>query len=165
MSSSNFQDILQKKLNDQKMKMSELEKRASLSGGSVRRILYGKIPNPTLETMISISNVFGCSIDELIGRITINTANTKSLNIQEDVVLDNNLIVLILKETTNYIQKKDINTNLKTFMSFILETYKFFLLKKNGIFDQEFYDWYFQQTFGHTETENVTHLELMKKIS
>ncbi len=145
MSIAALKHVLQTKLNENKMNPTELEKQAGLSASSVRRILLGNSQNPTLETLIAISNVFGCSIDELIGKRIITKEQGDEIIISDDIVWDNALMKSIFMETFDFICKKNIAPTLKKTINFILETYNFCLLKKNGEFDKAFHEWYIQQ--------------------
>jgi transcriptional regulator with XRE-family HTH domain len=165
MSVTALKDVLQKKIKERNINISELERRASLSTGSIRRIVNGLVPNPTIETVVAIANVFNCSIDELLGNRTIKALNPSELHIPKEIIWENNLMKSIFLETYNHIQKNNTTTNLQTVVAFILETYNYCLFKKNGVFDKDFYEWYIKQTFSHIHTGNITLLDVVEKAS
>lgn len=46
---------------------SQLDRRAQLAPSSVSKMLSKPHPNPTLKTLIALTNFFKCSIDHLVG--------------------------------------------------------------------------------------------------
>ncbi|MFH0732145.1 MAG: helix-turn-helix transcriptional regulator [Candidatus Omnitrophota bacterium] len=46
----------------------ELAQKASLSFNAITKIEQGAAKHPTLKTLIKLAEVFGISIDELVGR-------------------------------------------------------------------------------------------------
>lgn len=144
-----LKQFIQEKLVSSKMNTSELERKAGLSATSIRKILLGSSQNPTLETLNAIANVFNCSLDELVGRRIIdNDKNLKKLSLKENLPLSTDLLSATLENSISLYKKKEKEITLNEFINFVLETYQYCMLQKNGMFDKEFHDWYFEQTFN-----------------
>ena len=138
--------ILQEKLKQKRMNVSELEKEASLATGSVRRIMVGNTQNPTIETMLALANVFGCTVDDLLGNKS--KKNKENISISEDVPWNNELMNEIFLATYAYIKEKEISPSLRHVIHFMLETLGFCSEKKNNTFDKDFFEWYAFQKFS-----------------
>lgn len=63
-----FKTTLRKQLRERKLTLNALSVKADLSEDTLRSIIYGKSQDIKLSTLIKIADVFGCSIDDLIGR-------------------------------------------------------------------------------------------------
>ena len=63
-----FKSTLRKQLREKKLTLNALSVQADLSEDTLRSIIYGKSQDIKLSTMIKIADVFGCSIDDMIGR-------------------------------------------------------------------------------------------------
>lgn len=132
---------LQEKLKEHNMNVNELEKQAGIRNSKIRKILLGYSNNPTVETLLIISKVFCCSIDELIG----NDVKNDDLPLPNDTLWDKHLMRSVFKETFDYICTKNISINFKEIIQCVLEIYNYCLSKNNGEFDKQFFEWYFDK--------------------
>lgn len=143
MSTLTLKDIIQNKLEEYQMNPSDLERKAGLAPSSIRKILLGTSQNPTLGTLNAISNVFHCSIDELVGRKPINTDKEKLKKaVQHDVEWKSELIQLIVDSTCNFIEENRLSPKFFCVISVISDTYTYCLDKKKGEFDASFHEWH-----------------------
>lgn len=60
------QDAIKEKMKQYHMTQYGLAKAARVSRSMVSRILTGKMTNPTLRTLLSIANVLGFTVDEML---------------------------------------------------------------------------------------------------
>lgn len=60
------QDAIKEKMKQYHMTQYGLAKAAGVSRSMVSRILTGKMTNPTLRTLLSIANVLGITVDEML---------------------------------------------------------------------------------------------------
>ena len=140
-----LKEILLHKLDENRMKSAELERKAGLSPTSIRKILSAESPNPTLETLMSIANVFQCSLDELVGNCVIRQHPPSEENISRNLKWNSHLMRDIFLSTCDYLEKYRLEKKFGEIITFIAETYNYCVLKKNGAFDREFHEWYIQQ--------------------
>lgn len=63
-----FRNNLKTKLKEQKLTLNALSLRADLSEDTLRSLIYGKSQDVKMSTITRIADVFGCSIDNLLGR-------------------------------------------------------------------------------------------------
>ena len=57
----------------------QLSDQAGLPYESIKKLVGGKIKNPTIYTISKVCDALDCSIDYLLGRSVINTIDQKSL--------------------------------------------------------------------------------------
>lgn len=144
-----LKEVLQTKLEEFEMTPSDLERKAGLSASSIRKLLNLEAPNPTLETLLAIAEVFKCSIDELVGKRIGNFNDQFSTKLSNlNIVFNGVLMQKIVENTSNYLKKQDISDNNFKFndvMNFIVETYNYCVVKKDGQFDENFHEWHIQK--------------------
>lgn len=148
---------IQEKLNNFQINSSELERKAGLSATSVRKILLGNSQNPTLETLKAIADVFDCSLDELVGRRILEESDSTAENFIKKTDLKTELFLNIVHKSCECACQNNQQLKLNEFIDFIVLAYKYCLMKKNGIVDNEFIDWYFNETFKAPSNPKVKH--------
>lgn len=62
-------------MKEQNLSVGELEHRAGLKMSAVKNIISGQSKKPSAETLLSISRVLGCSIQDLLGEPNDNIAH------------------------------------------------------------------------------------------
>jgi len=145
---SQLKKNIQEKLDHFQMNSSELERKAGLSSTSIRKILLGNSQNPTLETLKAIADVFDCSLDELVGRRILEEKTSNTDDFIKKTDLNTELFLDIVHKSCDCVYQKNQQLKLNDFISFILQAYKYCLIQKNGIVDNEFIEWYFNETFN-----------------
>ena len=68
MSSVNLGKRIKEFRAENKLSQDKLSKKADLPFSTLAKIESGYTPNPSMETLIKISDAFGIGIDELLGR-------------------------------------------------------------------------------------------------
>lgn len=120
------------------MRIADLEKKAGIHNNKIRKIVLGYSTNPTLDTLLVISKVFCCTIDELIG----NQTEKEPFSLPDDQLWDKQLMQQVFTEMFKYVCKMDITPSFKQTIFAVLEIYNYCLFKGNGTFDKQFFDWY-----------------------
>lgn len=145
MPESTLKQMIELKLSEREMSPHVLGKKAGLAMSAIHKIIHGDIKNPTIETLLAIARVFECSLDELVGNRIITKPQAEKALISEDVPWKNELMKPLLTTTLAFIEKNNLSPSLKETIHFILETYHYCLIKKQGEFDTAFFEWYIQQ--------------------
>ena len=145
---STLQKRLQKKLDQAQINASELERRAKLPLSAARRILLGNTKNPTLETIVSIANVLGCSIDELVKEEHIaSPRKTKT-----DLTFEKELFVQLIDDIKWYLQHHEISAlAFNEFITYVVEMYEFSLTHPERKIDKHFVTWYLGKMLASSE--------------
>lgn len=138
---------IKSKMTEQRFTVASLEREAGLKVHAVRNILLGKSKNPSADTLKAISNVLGCTVDDLL-----NTENETSQapNKKHDAAIEirnpdlfRNVVQGILevfkehKKTPTY---KDLS-----FM--VLEVYQYSVENNNEEADKSFMTWLYSRNF------------------
>lgn len=136
----NIKNTIAKKIKEENLSVSSLEKRLGVSRGLIQKILIGKSQNPTLETLASLATVFGSSLDELVfGQ------KREDTRVLDEKIWDTNIMSVIFNETCYFISENKIEPSFKKIITLMLEMYDFFLKENNSIFDKKFFDWYIKK--------------------
>ena len=143
-----LKENIQIKLDENRMNPSELERRAGLSASSIRKILLGNSLNPTLDTLSAISEVFNCTIDELIGKRVVSHEKNHAEDLAQDLPWNNDLIKSIINVTCDYLEEKNINKDFGEVIKLVANTYSYYVMKKSTVFDKDFHEWYMQQNLN-----------------
>lgn len=140
MSNTRLKENIKAKLEQYNMNPSDLERKAGLSSSSIRKILLGNSINPTLETLEAISKVFDCSIDDLAG---INLKNVDYSNfLPKRLEWNRHLFEQVVEHVCNIIDENKKEVSFDTVIPIVSEIYNYCVVKKNGIFDESFSEWY-----------------------
>ncbi len=139
---------LQKKIDEAQINVSELERRAKLPLSAARRILLGNTRNPTLETIVAISNVLGCSVDELVRE----EHSYVPIRAKDDTAFEKELFVQLIEAIKWYLQHYEISTvTFNEFIACIVEMYEFSLTHPDRKIDKHFVMWYLDKMFKSME--------------
>ena len=137
--------MIELKLSEHNMSPHVLGKKAGLAMSAIHKIIHGNVKNPTLETLLAIARVFGCSLDELIGNKSMAIPRTTEIMISTDVPWNNELMKPILRTSLDFIEQNSLSLSLQKTIHFILETYHYCLINKNSEFDNDFFEWHIQK--------------------
>lgn len=104
----NLQEQIQTKLDENQISVRELERKAGLKVSSVQNILSGRSSNPKIETIIAISKILNCSIDDLMRaeRLQILTNKSEENNNEANVTWNYELYQECAEGVENYIKNK-----------------------------------------------------------
>lgn len=146
-----LKETIQTKLSENRMNTAQLEKQAGLSPSAVRKILIGDSANPRLETLAAIAKVFDCTLDELVGKRIVSLQKNDTVTITQNLAWNQNLIKEIINATCEYIEESEIDKNFDEILDFIAKSYGYYMLKKDGVFDKDFHDWYIRQSLPKSD--------------
>ena len=76
--------------------LQELANRSGLPFDTVKNLYYGRIDNPKIETLISIAEAFGISLDYLVGRLDYAEHELKHLTILGTLDTDTKEIIELI---------------------------------------------------------------------
>lgn len=127
------------KMND--LTASDLEKKAGVSGSSIRNIISGRSSNPTIETLIAISKVLGCSVNDLImEQESHSTPKTSKLEIKHvDWVAS--LLLDIINFAELCFREKNYTPSFEDGIYLVKEIYQYSLGKQQREVDKKFAEW------------------------
>ncbi len=139
----------QLKIND--LTASDLEKKAGVSGSSIRNIISGRATNPTIETLIAIANVLGCSVNDLI--LEQNSYSNKKPDSQETKHFDwvAPLLLDIINFSESCFKSKTYNPSFEDGIYLIKEIYKYSIGKNHTELDKKFAEWLIDKKIEETE--------------
>lgn len=119
---------------------SELEKAAGLKHGNVTNILTGKSKRPSAELLLSIANVFGITVEDLLK--TPNMSSSSSLT-KDELMLFKNITDMVIEE----IISQDIKLLSKDLASTLSEVYNYFSEQNTTEPDRHFIKWFLKQKY------------------
>ena len=64
---THLQQEVTKRLADKNITPYAIQKLTGINEGTIRNIINGKAPNPTLNVLLSLTSIFDCSLSELVG--------------------------------------------------------------------------------------------------
>jgi transcriptional regulator with XRE-family HTH domain len=142
---SSLQEQIKNQLEKRHMKVVELEKLSGLSTSVIRNILSGRSNNPTLETLLAITKVLGCSLSDLI------MDHDKSIykGLSKSPLYDNsnqlNWVAQLLIDVISYIeilfQKENYNPSFDVGIYLAKEIYHYSIEKNDYKLDKGFAEW------------------------
>ena len=133
---------LKLRLDQMDMSASSLEQKAKLSSGAVRNILLGRSKNPTINTLMAIARVLGCTVNDLAEEISPSIpAFDKIKPDKEAFPWQPDLFVKVLHTVDAHLKKRNYRANLDEFLFFAKEIYVYCMQDKNGTLDEKFTHW------------------------
>ena len=148
--STYLQKQIQTRLDEKKLNINALGKKAGLKRSAARNILLGYSKKPSADTLKAIADVLGCTVDDLIGSSStnlnsffskINTASQSSYPWNEKLYLES------MKVVTKILKAKKLDLKFEQVTSLIQETYKYSMSKKSEKIDQDFVNWVVDNNF------------------
>lgn len=119
---------------------SQFEKIAGVSNAVVNRILDESVKNPSIETILKIADVLGCSLDELFDR---NHYKGHLTNQTEETHYDNELFRSICLHVVHFIEINRVDSiTFNKVETVIEEIYKYCLDKSLVTVDIKFANWF-----------------------
>lgn len=140
MSYAILKDNIKTLITRNKYTATQVEELAGLNKGNISSILSGRSKKPSAELLLSISKVFGVTVEDLFEQKEINFEHliSKEVSLYSD-------IVMYLKEQ---IKLNDIKLHYKEFTSIIDEIYEYFSSSQDYNIDKKFINWYLKQKFN-----------------
>ena len=140
-------DEVEKRVLDTRLTVSEIERRAGLKQGTLRNIINGKSKNPTIQVLVSLTKVLGCSIEELVGiPSTAQPISETRKKIEKTLgPINYDLLDNVYKLVIDKSKQLDREVTLEDINKFIVDIYSFSQKAKTNYPDKTFADWYFER--------------------
>ena len=117
-----------------------LEKEAGLKSSAARNILQGFSKKPSAEVLKALSNVFGCTVDELMGpdktsivKVTLPSSGSRKW--------DEGLCMDVMKLVSKSLADKKLDLKFEQVMALVSEAYKYSIAKSSDKADPAFVCW------------------------
>lgn len=135
--SGNLAFNIKRLIDEQRLSVMGLEKKAGLKTNAVRNILSGHTKKPSAETVLAISKALGCSISQIIGELQ------EEKHVLEDVIFQNEVLfrstVLFFLD---FYKERDLIPTSSAFLDALHNIYKYLNDHNNGEFDAMFAQWF-----------------------
>lgn len=122
------------------------ERKSGLTPGTINNIINGTSSNPTAETLNTLANAFGCSIDDLLDRNTNQASNNNNSVALKSSVWKSELYIEISKELAKEIEKGQIKINADKALLIIQEVYSYLIKKNKTSVDESLIGWVLDKT-------------------
>ena len=145
-----LQKQIQRKLDEKNLTVNALEKMAGLKRSAARNILDGYSKKPSAETLKSIADVLGCSVEDLM---VPEDAKLTSMPVQSNVASkithpwNEKLYIDSIKAISKKLADKKLDLKFEQVIQLAGEVYKYSLAKKNEKIDQDFINWLVNKNF------------------
>lgn len=139
--SSKLTNLLKRKMEEKHLSVASLEKMAGLKESVVRNILQGKSKNPTIDTISSIAEALGCTIDELIKGENIADKASEDYT-KPDIKWNYELFLDTVKVTNSIITDQSIAFNADKTIFAVKEIYCYSVSKNCDSTDYNFAEWF-----------------------
>lgn len=138
--SSYLQQQIQTRMEHRGLTVHALEREAGLKISAVRNILQGSSKKPSATLLKSLSNVFGCTIEDLIDPnktsiVKVTLPSTGGRTWSEPLYI--NVVKLVSKSLAD----KKLDLKFEQVIPLITEAYKYSIAKSSDKADQDFVNW------------------------
>lgn len=135
-----------KKLADEKdLSILGLEKKSGLKVNTIFNILSGRSKKPSGETLLAISKVLGCTVEELFGE---ENEEGKSGFVKETAIL----YPETFKDTCLYVfdfyKKQKVSFTNKDFVEAVMQIYLYSIQNDHHTLDKRFAEWFLEKTLS-----------------
>ena len=142
-----LQRILQDYMDQHGLSVAAMEREAGLRLNVVRNILRGQSKRPTAETLQSLANLMGCTIQDLLSEEG-NKVGTKTYGASETVISDPKLLKEVLDVVFQVCDKKGAQLTMKQLSPVLDEIYTYSAQKSPPEVDKTFVEWYLNKVIG-----------------
>ena len=129
-------------LSEKQYRVSKVEELAGLKHGNLSNILSGRSKKPSAEILLSISRVFGVTIEDLFKK-TDNIIASSPLQLQQL-----NLFSEIVSYLNYLIELNNISILYSDYISMIQEVFEYISNSHEYEIDKKFIDWYIKHKFN-----------------
>lgn len=141
---SDIKSILQanirSKLDQKRMSICELERRAGLKQSTVQNILLGRSKNPGVETIYVLAKELGCSIEELLS--SKDEIEQRSQRLAANLPWKGKIFIKAAQFVDHFIRSHSENVSLEKALMCINEIYAYSLREKtDDNIDEKFAEW------------------------
>lgn len=148
--STYLQKQIQNRLDEKKLTVNALERKAGLKRSAARNILQGFSKKPSAEILKAIANVLGCSVDDLIGsdnQGSIPHVTGLSTSGKSSYPWNEKLYIESIKSIAKILNEKELNLNFEQVIALANETYRYSMGKKSEQVDKDFMNWLISRSF------------------
>lgn len=140
-----LKDNLAKKLAEHKDRITKgaLASKAGISSVYFSQILNGTV-TPGVYTIAKMAKVFGCTIDELIGRKAPLSNAFENYAIEKACKFKHKLAISTVLTTADLLKKSKRDVNFEEFLEISTLVYQYSLGKNSTIVDEYFANWLIQ---------------------
>lgn len=137
-------------MKEQNLSVGELEHLAGLKMSAVKNIIQGKSERPRAETLLSISRVLGCSIQDLLGEPNDSTSSRSHIKEgggNSQMVEDIAFFVKATESIATFVQQHydDRSLNFSELSDIIREVYIYSLKNSYPEVDLKFAEWFIER--------------------
>lgn len=136
-----LQTQIKKKIEDKNLSVRSLELKAGLGIGTVQKIISGERTRPGASTLSAISQVLGCSVNELLNGD--NSDSFSSISSKKQSPWNPDIYHKSQTVVDEYLVKHALNLSAEKVLEIIWEVYKYSLTKSPPSIDPSFVDWLF----------------------
>lgn len=135
--SANLASNIKRLLDESRLSVMGLEKKAGLKTNAVRNILSGHTKKPSAETVLAISRALGCSLSQIIEDDREHQSALEEMGF-ENVALFKSTVLYFL----DFYEKNALIATNTVFIESIHHIYKYLSDNNKGQFDERFADWF-----------------------
>lgn len=131
-----FKKNVEHQLKKSGLTIASAEKKAGLSVSTLHSILSGRSKKPSIETIVALSNLFHCSMEELLFDESKEESRFLPIFIDPNKLskeMDFDLFLDVVNSLKGYSLKNTLHLQSPTFFQIALEIYYYFLGKKMAI--------------------------------
>ncbi len=135
------------KMTEQRFTVASLEREAGLKIHAVRNILLGKSKNPSADTLKAISNVLGCTVDDLLNSENETNQTLGSRNHAAVEVQNSKLFRDVVDAVWEVFEEHQKTPTYKDLSFMILEVYQYSVENNSEKIDKSFMSWLYSRNF------------------
>jgi transcriptional regulator with XRE-family HTH domain len=131
-------------MEEKNLNTHQLEQKAGLRSHSVRNILLGRSKNPSIDILSAISEILGCTIDELVHPDSASPKKVVRPEIEvENLTLFNQCVEISMYLCTKY----EFTPKIDALFFLIQSLYEYSLENEIDTVDERFAKWFFTKNF------------------
>ena len=140
---------IKRRMFEKNLSSGKLERLAGLKMSAVRNILTGQSKKPSAETLVAISKVLECSVDDLLEKTDAPNLDFSSPSLVKYETFENP--DLLLKIVEFYVKNHStliIKIPSRRMLKSIEEIYSYCISKNKGLFSESFAEWTLERLVG-----------------
>ncbi len=135
---------LRTRMQEKHLSIAELERRAGVNKSAVKNILTGQSKKPNAETLFHVSQVLGCTIEDLLEvswKNTNNTDNSSQNQMDSDLIKDPVFLQKTTQSILDLVNEKNQEVTFDTLSFMIKELYQYSMKTSYPNVDVNFAIW------------------------
>ncbi len=138
---------IKSKMTEQRFTVASLEREAGLKVHAVRNILLGKSKNPSADTLKAISNVLGCTVDDLLNTENETSQAPSKKHDAEIEIRNPDLFRNVVQGVLEVFKEHKKTPTYKDLSFMVLEVYQYSVENNNEEADKSFMTWLYSRNF------------------